>query len=274
MVRVEADPWPFDDRWRPAAEVAPAADGRCDPRAPHAQHALPGRRHGARQRARRGLRAARRAFSRRELARTALPRAGSRSPGRAAAAARAPGALLRRARPVAGSRAPGLLTAAPCGARRPCPAATLRYRTSRRTTVVLACYREAPPDPWGRADPIDPHCGAKRLRLARARARGLLRPARLGHRPGLPRPRPSGSPRRALPGRSDRSAAQAGGPPRIEVHHGARARGRTRCRRDRERPAARPARTARGWPARAPARPAWPSRRPIPAGPCPSCTAR
>jgi len=69
-------------------------------------------------------------------------------------------------------------------------AATLRYRTSRRTTVVLACYRERTPDPWGRTDPIDPRCGAKRLRLpAPVRATSSARlAAAAGAGPAFPRP--------------------------------------------------------------------------------------
>ena len=50
-------------------------------------------------------------------------------------------------------------------------AATLRYLTPRRSTVVLACYRETTPDPWGRAYGLDRQCGARRLTLpAPARA--------------------------------------------------------------------------------------------------------
>ena len=173
VVRVEADPWPFDDRWRPAAEVAPAADGRWQTRvrptrntryraagmglvsAPVAVYAQLGAR-----------------FSRRELAgprfRERVTITGPRSVRLRARrehfyVVRTGRRLARRqASPRLRRVAPGVHVAA----------ATLRYRTSRRTTVVLACYRERTPDPWGRADPIDPHCGAKRLRL--------LAPARTG----------------------------------------------------------------------------------------------
>ena len=45
-------------------------------------------------------------------------------------------------------------------------AATLRFLAPRRSTIVLACYREPTPDPWGRASEIDPVCGRRRLTLS------------------------------------------------------------------------------------------------------------
>ena len=39
----------------------------------------------------------------------------------------------------------------------------LRAIGSRRRTVVVVCIRERKPDAWGRANPLDPKCGARRL---------------------------------------------------------------------------------------------------------------
>ena len=44
--------------------------------------------------------------------------------------------------------------------------ARLRFLGSRARTVVLACYRERTPDPWGRPLAVDKVCGARRLLLA------------------------------------------------------------------------------------------------------------
>jgi hypothetical protein len=60
--------------------------------------------------------------------------------------------------------------AASAGIRRARPgvyvsAATLRYLTPPRSTIVLACYREPTADAWGRAYPLDRRCGARRLTL-------------------------------------------------------------------------------------------------------------
>ena len=66
-------------------------------------------------------------------------------------------------------------------------AATLRY-LARGKTVVLACYRERTPDPYGRASPLDPRCGDRRLRLpapAPARAATAVEPRALPRAPRL-----------------------------------------------------------------------------------------
>jgi outer membrane protein assembly factor BamB len=165
-VDVQADPWPFDDHWVHRRNAVTAADGTfalrvrpmrntryralaagltsvadtvyADFKLRFRRTNLPGRRfhetmllsgpRGARLRARR--------------AHFYIVRAGTRT------------ARLRastRLRHLGGSRYRA--------------AATLRYLASRRKTVVLACYREPTPDPYGRPDPLDPFCGRRRLTL-------------------------------------------------------------------------------------------------------------
>ena len=183
-VGVDADPWPFDGRWRRVGSATTARDGRFSLRVRpvrntryravaagltsagavvYAELSARFQRQdlrGPRFRERFILRGPRGTRVAARRAHFYLVRAGRRVARRAASA------RIRRVRP-------GVYAAA----------ATLRYLTPRRSTVVLACYRETTPDPWGRAYGLDRQCGARRLTLACARARnrhgdGTAKPAR------------------------------------------------------------------------------------------------
>ncbi len=182
QVVVERDAWPFDGRWKRAAAGITAADGsfalRARPRRNTRYRALAaGLTSGAETVwADLGVRFRRRNLGGRRFRETLLlsgPRSIRVRARRIhlyvvrAGATRA----RRRASPRLRRVRPGLYRAS----------ARLRYLRPRRQTVVLACYREAKPDPWGQPSPLDPVCGRRRLRLpapaARASAATLPRDA-------------------------------------------------------------------------------------------------
>jgi hypothetical protein len=186
-VRVEADPWPFDGRWKRVADVTTGPDGgyalRARPLRNTRYRALGG---GLTSdapvvyaeltaRFRRTDRPGR-AF--REQVTISGPRGTQLHAGREHFyIVRARGRVARRQASVPLRRVrPGVYRAA----------ATLRALKGGRT-VVLACYRERTPDPWGRAAALDARCGARRLDLpapAAARATASIVTA-------LPYPRPA-----------------------------------------------------------------------------------
>jgi hypothetical protein len=179
-VTVEADPWPFDERWTRARTAVTAADGtfavRVKPRRNTRYRAVAAGLTSTGDTVFAELAAG---FRRRDLGggrfRETLTISGPptvrlrarrahfylvRAGGRRARLGASP--RLRRIRP-------GVYVAS----------ATLRYLVPRRRTVVLACYRESEPDPWGAPHPLDARCGRRRLELpspATAAAAALLRP--------------------------------------------------------------------------------------------------
>jgi outer membrane protein assembly factor BamB len=164
-VRVEADPWPFDDRWKHVADVTSGPDGG------YALRVRPLR--NTRYRAQAGLLTSGTRAVYAEL--TARFRRAER-PGRAfreqVTISGPRGTKLRATREhfyVVRARARVARRQASVRLRRVRPgvyraAATLRALRRGRTTV-LACYRERSPDPWGRAGALDARCGARRLDL-------------------------------------------------------------------------------------------------------------
>ena len=166
-VAVEADAWPFDGRWRRRATATTGADGTWS------ASVRPGRNTRYRALAA-GLTSADATvyadllarFRRRPLGggrfRETFVVQGPRSVRLAARRAhfylmRKGARQARRARSVPLRRVrAGVYSAS----------ATLRFLGSRRRTVVLACYREPTPDPWGRPLAADRACGARRLTLA------------------------------------------------------------------------------------------------------------
>jgi outer membrane protein assembly factor BamB len=189
-VRVEADPWPFDGRWKHVADVTTGPDGS------YALRARPLR--NTRYRAQGGGLASGvptvyaelaadfrrtdrpgRAF--REQVTISGPRGTKlRATREHFYVVRARGRVARRQASVRLRRVrPGVYRAA----------ATLRALRRGRTTVI-ACYRERTPDPWGRAGALDARCGARRLDLpapAPARATASLAGARPFPRPATGR---------------------------------------------------------------------------------------
>ena len=164
-VRVEADPWPFDGRWKRVKDVTSGPDGR------YALRVRPLR--NTRYRAQGGGLTSGAPVVYAEL--TARFRRTDR-PGRAfreqVTISGPRGTKLRATREhfyVVRSRGRVARRQASVRLRRVRPgvyraAATLRALQRGRTTV-LACYRERTPDPWGRAGTLDARCGARRVDL-------------------------------------------------------------------------------------------------------------
>jgi hypothetical protein len=165
-VAVQADTWPFDDHWVRKRRSVTAADGtftvRVRPMRNTRYRALAAGLQSAPETLYADLKLR---FRRHNLAgrrfRETMLLSGPRS-------------VRLRAHRVhfyivrTGQRTARLRATAPL--RRPRPgrysaSATLRYLESRRKTVVVTCYRESTPDPWGRPDPLDPFCGRQRLTL-------------------------------------------------------------------------------------------------------------
>ena len=167
-VAVEADAWPFDGRWRRRGTATTRGDGSWS------LTVRPGRNTRYRALAA-GLTSAEATVYAELLARFRRHLLGGgrfretliiRGPRSIRVAARRAHFYLarkgtqraRRARSVPLRRVrPGMYTAS----------ARLRFLGSRKRTVVLACYRERTPDPWGRPRAADRACGARRLALAR-----------------------------------------------------------------------------------------------------------
>ena len=185
-VVVEADAWPFDGRWRRRGSTTTAADGSWT------LSVRPGRNTRYRALAA-GLTSAEvpvyadllARFRRRLLGggrfRETFVVRGPRSVRLAAKRAhfylmRKGARRARRARSVPLRRVrAGVYSAS----------ATLHFLGSPRRTVVLACYRERTPDPWGRPATADRACGARRLTLAQpARAAAADATARFVQRGG------------------------------------------------------------------------------------------
>lgn len=167
-VAVDADPWPFEDRWKPARKTTTAADGS------FSVSARP--RRNTRYRARAAGQTSPEAIVYADLvtrqARSSwagrtfrshwwikLPR-GARLPTR-----RAHFYVVRAGRNVARHRGSARL-------RRVRPRVlkaveTLPWLSGPKVeTDVLACYRERKPDAWSRVYGIDPKCGQPRLRFS------------------------------------------------------------------------------------------------------------
>jgi len=171
-VVVEADAWPFDGRWRRQGEATTAADGTWS------LVARPGR--NTRYRASSASLTSGEATVYAELA--------ARFHRRALAGRRFLESLV-----ISGPRSVRLRARrahfylARTGARRAAHArsvplrrvrrgvyrasAVLRFLRPARQTVVIACYRERTPDPWGRPLATDRRCGSRRLALAEPAAR-------------------------------------------------------------------------------------------------------
>ena len=177
-VTVEADAWPFDGRWRHRGVAATGADGSWS------LTVRPGRNTRYRALAA-GLTSAEATvhadllarFRRRPLGggrfRETFVVQGPRSVRLTAKRAhfylmRKGTRRARRARSVPLRRVRAGVYAA---------TATLRFLGSRRRTVVLACYRERTPDPWGRPLAADRLCGARRLTLAQPARAAIARDA-------------------------------------------------------------------------------------------------
>jgi outer membrane protein assembly factor BamB len=165
-VGVDADAWPFDGRWRRVGSATTAPDGRFSlrvrPRRNTRYRALAAGLTSADAVVYAQLSAR---FHRRDLGgrrfRETFVIGGPR--GTRLAARRIHFYLIRAGRRVARHAASARIRRVRPGVY--ASAATLRYLTPRRSTVVLACYREPTPDPWGRAYPLDRRCGARRLTL-------------------------------------------------------------------------------------------------------------
>ncbi|MEA2311906.1 MAG: hypothetical protein QOE28_1874 [Solirubrobacteraceae bacterium] len=165
-VRIEADGWPFDGRWRPRATATTAADGTW------VTYVRPGR--NTRYRAVSGDLTSPEvavyadllvAFARKRLGggrfRETLYLAGPKTTARPAK--RIHFYVVRAGGRVAHLKRSPRLRTVRRGIFR--ARATLRFLRPRSATVVLACYRERRPDPYGRAAALDPLCGNRRLEL-------------------------------------------------------------------------------------------------------------
>jgi len=165
-VRVEADPWPFDGRWKHVADVTSGSDGR------YALRVRPLR--NTRYRAQAGGLTSGTPIVYAELTarfhRTERPGRAFREQitisgprGTKLRATHGHFYVVRTRGRVARKQASVRLRRVRPGVYR--AAATLRALRRGRTTV-LACYRERTPDPWGRAAALEARCGARRLDLA------------------------------------------------------------------------------------------------------------
>jgi hypothetical protein len=165
-VTLQADPWPFDGRWQTVGHPVTAADGTFSSRR------RPGR--NTRYRALGSGLSSPPATVYAELKARITRHVLSPTRFRESVTISGPRSVRLSARRLAfyiarsGSRTARLRAMRPLRrvrAGRYAAAATLRFLVPRRRTVVLACYRERRPDPWGRRSPIDPVCGRSRLTL-------------------------------------------------------------------------------------------------------------